>query len=810
MRRITGLMVLALLTCIGGGASAQIATDGSLGARTDLSGSSVVIRGGLGRQSGANLFHSFERFSVDGGTVVFGVPDGVGRVISRVTGGEASALNGLISFADDATLRLPVGADFWFFNPNGVFVGPNAQFRTSGALYLSGGDSVIFSDGATFSADAAQPLTITSARPEAFGFLTRDPGPITIQGVQLPAQGDGITLAGGDVLIDRAALRSDQPGEALTLIAGGQGDIAPVQPGERLVLTSGKISIRGETSETGVRSGLLEARNGGDVRLYAGEIAIDGGQAVTISDTADGGDVDVRTGVLTLANRGEVGTLAIGGFDAGATRVTVREATLTRGGSIRSQTQGDGDPATTDGDAGPIRVDGFERLLITRDGGDVETAIESEVTAGSTGDAGLVLVTGGDVELVDGGSIFSATFGDGDAGAVEVTAARITATGGSQIGSGARDNTAFLIRSAQENPGLDVRARGAGGSVTVRASESMSFSGKLRPRPTEPDAELESSGILTASEGEVTGRGGDLFASAPVIILNNEAEIGAETFNNSAAGDLTLEGGMLVVSDGSEISTTSRTTGLAGNVTLRFSDSVVLPFDGSIASSAQTELEANDADIVQNAGGQAGGVLIETGELTVGAGSRIATDSLAADGGEITVNVTRFAFINDGNVTTSVASSDGTGGSIDFIGGPLALNDAARIESTANAGDGGVVRISSAVTFIETPDATIDVSSALGQDGVIQFLGVVGDQTAETEAPPAEFFNRFALIDDFCVAAVTGGSALRLVAPEAPPLSADMAPALFGGAIPYPSASGRAEALTLTLAALNSGCEAVQ
>lgn len=795
------LMPVLTPVLMGGPAYAQIATDGSLGARVDLNGDFTIIDSQLGQQSGENLFHSFDRFSVlttivgDSetiGTVVFGVPDGVNRVIGRVTGAEASTLNGVVSFADGATVTLPASADFWLFNPNGVVVGPNAQFRTGNALYLSGGDSVIFSDGSTFSADTSRPLTITSAQPEAFGFLNAAPGSVVIQGANLPAQGDGIALSGGEVVIDGAILTSDQEAEALTLIAGGQGDIAPVQPGERLVLTSGKIRISGDLGANGVRTGLLETRDGGDIKLYAGNIVIDDGQALTRSSRADGGTVDLRADRLVLRNGGAVGSVTVGNFAAGATHVTAREITLTRGGAIRSQTQGTGD-------AGRVTVNGFDSLLITRGGGDAETAIESEVDSEAGGNAGLVLVKGGDLRLLDGGGIFSNTFGNGDAGAVEVDVASIIATGGSQIGSGARDNTAFLIRSAEDRPDEDVRATGAGGSVTVRASESMSFSGKLRPRADEPDAELESSGILTATEGDLTGDGGDLFASAPLIILSNEAEIGAETFSDAPAGNLTLEGGMLIVSGESEISTTSRSTGAAGNVTLNFGDSIDLPSDGSIASSALAE------------GGSAGAVAITTGRLIVGPGSRLATDSQATTGGNITVRASRFAFINDGNVTTSVASSVGDGGSIDFGGGPLALGGVGRLESTADDGDGGAVRISSAITFIETPDAAIDVSSAGGRDGSIEFLGAIGDQTAETEAPPAEFFNRFALIDDFCVAAVTGGSALRLVAPEAPPLSADMAPALFGGAIPYPASGGVAEALTLTLASAPGGaCEVVQ
>lgn len=766
--RAGALRLAAAAALTAGGAAAQVATDGSVGARRSLDGPVAAIGAGLGARRDGNLFHSFRRFSVPaGGRATFGVPEGVDRVIGRVTGREASAIDGIVSFADDATFTRPAAADFWLINPNGVFIGPEAQFRTSGALHLSGGDAVLFADGAGFAADMAAPLRLTSAAPEAFGFLGPSPGPVRVTGAALPAQGDSLTLAGGEVTIDRAALTARAAD--LVLISAGAGDIAAVDPAPGARASGGRIEIVGDGGPAGTPGSLLTT-GGGRIRLIGGDVLLDGGQALAAALDTKGGDVEISARSLILRDGASAGTLTAGAKKAGNISVDAGDILLLRGGAIRSQTLGAGD-------AGAIRITGFDALRIDRGHQDAETAIESEVSVSAAGDAGRVVIRGGALLLIDGGSVFSSTFGDGDAGAVRVVADRIEATGGGQIASGARDN-----------PDQTIRAQGAGGSVTVIAREAMSFSGQLRARAGAGGAERESSGMLTATEGRRTGPGGDLFARAPLILLTDEAEIGAETFFDAPAGDLRLEGGSLIVSDGAEISTTSRRGGAAGDVLLAFSGRVDLTRDGSIASSAR------------GAGGGAGLIDLSAAQLVIGPGSRLTTDSQATDGGSIAVFTSDFALIDGGVATTSVASSDGDGGSISFGGGALALNDAALIESRAESGDGGEVVIASGVAFIESPDAAIDVSSAFGQAGTIRILGVVGDQTAETEAPPAEFFNRFALIDDFCVAAVTGGSALRLA-----PREGGGGPALFGGAIPYPVAVDAAD-LSLALAPGPAAC----
>jgi len=89
-------LLAALLAA--GPLQAQIVTDGSLGRRENLSGPQVEIGADLGTRRGDNLFHSFERFGIaPGQTATFTGPGDIRNVISRVTGGEVSAIDGTLA-----------------------------------------------------------------------------------------------------------------------------------------------------------------------------------------------------------------------------------------------------------------------------------------------------------------------------------------------------------------------------------------------------------------------------------------------------------------------------------------------------------------------------------------------------------------------------------------------------------------------------------------------------------------------------------------------------------------------------------------
>src|SRR5688572_2543946 len=129
-------------------ASAQIVTDGSLGPGVALAGPDFVIGEALGTRLGSNLFHSFTDFNVQlnqSATFTSNFAGLTTNVISRVTGGNVSVINGLL--ASDIA-----GADVWLINPNGLVFGANAQLDVPAGFHASTADYLELAGGGTFRA----------------------------------------------------------------------------------------------------------------------------------------------------------------------------------------------------------------------------------------------------------------------------------------------------------------------------------------------------------------------------------------------------------------------------------------------------------------------------------------------------------------------------------------------------------------------------------------------------------------------------------------------------------------------------------
>lgn len=134
----------------------------------------------------------------------------INRIITRVTGGDRSAIDGLI--------RANGSADLFFINPNGVIFGPNASLDIGGSFITSTADHIEFADGRIFSArdPGASPLLTVSVPVELQ--LGSNPGAIAIQGT-----GNGLRLDPDTFEIDRSQGHEGlqvAPGETLAFIGG--------------------------------------------------------------------------------------------------------------------------------------------------------------------------------------------------------------------------------------------------------------------------------------------------------------------------------------------------------------------------------------------------------------------------------------------------------------------------------------------------------------------------------------------------------------------------------------------------------------
>ncbi|TAF49998.1 MAG: filamentous hemagglutinin N-terminal domain-containing protein, partial [Oscillatoriales cyanobacterium] len=105
----------------------------------------ISIQGGT--VSGTNLFHSFEQFSIPESIAVQldAIPADTRNIMVRVTGDQASLLNGQLGSAHPASL--------FFLNPNGIILGETAQLALGGSFIATTASQIEFADGFVWSID---------------------------------------------------------------------------------------------------------------------------------------------------------------------------------------------------------------------------------------------------------------------------------------------------------------------------------------------------------------------------------------------------------------------------------------------------------------------------------------------------------------------------------------------------------------------------------------------------------------------------------------------------------------------------------
>ena len=159
---------------------AEITLDGSLGAPGGPLGkvdNNYQITENLGELRGSNLFYSFGQFNLDSGeSATFAGPSQVDNILSRITGGNLSRIDGTIRSTYS-------GASLYLINPSGILFGPNAALDVQGSFHATTADYIELGDGVRFNAvpAAGEVPGLSSAPPEAFGFLGGNYAPIYVQ-----------------------------------------------------------------------------------------------------------------------------------------------------------------------------------------------------------------------------------------------------------------------------------------------------------------------------------------------------------------------------------------------------------------------------------------------------------------------------------------------------------------------------------------------------------------------------------------------------------------------------------------------------
>jgi len=688
---------LMLATC--SYANADIITDGSMGTAQTLSGSAYQIPQNLGTTVGGNLFHSFSQFSLQQGeSATFTGDNALKNVISRVTGGNVSVIDGL--------LQSTIGtANFYFINPAGITFGANAQVDVPAAFHLSSANNLRFADGSQFSAALSSPSTLSIAEPVGFGFLANQ-GTLQIQQSQLSFNAaNAVSLSGNQVVIEGGVLTN--PAGSLQLYSAGESNNTIDLTHKTMTGLAGQTTLNNSTLDvSGNGAGLLTLHSGTiDINNSLlssdnqGTVNADGNQGIKVAatnlnlsngallrsaakDAGQGANIAIQAGAVFVdgqATKTGLETSANGTGQAGDINLISEQLEVYYGGVIRSDTFAVGNAGNITLSAAQAKINGL--------GEAIDTGVLTTTDNGATGNAGAITLKSNDLSLSNMAAISSQSKSAGNAGDVTVAATQLLLDG---QGNGAEISS----HAADINTGATAQA----GNVTVTGDTLTLLNGGVIRSYV---STLTNAGNITLQANNVL-----LDAQAGVVtgILSTNTNNSWANDNAGNSGAITVTANKLSLLNGAEISSKTWSRGDAGKIQISAGDILIDPLQ---TPADKTATFSDGTGIFSDAQGfstgKASTIDVQATKLTVLNGGKISSDALldsTGAAGTVTVKTTDLNLVNAGTISSSTKSVGNAGNvsvqantiSIDGKNNPLytgIFSDAYRL-SSGNAGEVGI------------------------------------------------------------------------------------------------------------------------
>ncbi|QDL07004.1 hypothetical protein DP113_02880 [Brasilonema octagenarum UFV-E1] len=684
------LCAIGGLTSINTVTAQQVTSDGTASTTVIVTpdGKNFNINDGTTR--GTNLFHSFKEFSVpNGGSATFNNAANIQNIISRVTGGSVSNIDGLIRTLNPANLFL--------LNPAGIIFGPNASLNIGGSFLGTTANSFLFDNGLEFSATNPQaPPLLTINVPIGLGFR-------------------------------------DNPQNITTKSTTTEYPILQVNPGNSLALVGGNVNL-----------------DGSFLRALGGRVELGGLSAAgTVGLNGDGSlsfPVGVQRADVSLTNEAFLDVRAGGG---GSIAVNARNLDISGGSGLYAGIrQGFG---LVGSQAGNVDIDATGSVKLSG------SSIYNFVPFGGTGNSGNINIKAESVSLSDG-FVQASNAGQGNAGNIRVEAKDTVSLANrslilSNIGNSQRQpakgkvgniqiegRTVSLTERSQLQAGLYSNAEGDPGIVSIKATDSVSFTG----------TNTGITGIFTDVEPGSIGDGSKIqisTGSTGSVSLTDGALLTASNGGRGNGGDITIDTGSFSNKNGSVVSTSTygQDNGKAGNLFIKANDLVEV-----LGTGQPGETSFLDASVQTGGIGKGGDLTIETKKLVVRNAQVGAVNSGKGEGGNLTVRASdsvelsgKVFSINSNNPNEPIRNpaglfsqinlqGEGKGGNLTIETNRLSVSDGAKVQvATFGKGDAGNLLIrASDIDVYETANANFFPGGI--------FAGVQVDED-QTRTPPKGF-----------------------------------------------------------------------
>ncbi|MGD8570439.1 MAG: filamentous hemagglutinin N-terminal domain-containing protein [Gammaproteobacteria bacterium] len=672
--RLAQIISGALAICSTPTVLAEVTFDGSMGEPGTLQGANMEITADRGQIRGDNLFHSFSQFNINQGeSANFSGPANVQNIVGRVTGNDASNIDGTLSSSID-------GANLFLINPNGIMFGPNAQINITGSFHATTADYIKLGNNERFYADLNKNTSISVASPTAFGFLDNDTGDISVDGSNITTPtGSMLSLVGGDINIKNGAILSAPDGQLNLASSRSAGEFETTldQTDASQFDALGNINVTGNSMVNASGSG------GGRIVIRGGELVVDSSTVsadteINATQTQPNIDIKMRD-LLSLANF----------------------STLTA--DLKAGTNGK--PAGIKIASQNINVNNF-------------SSIQSHADPGSLGDAGNIKITAKNTFIDNNSKISTSTLSTGDSGKIDIDTESLLISNRSSVKS-ASDFFSGTGRSGD----IDIHAS----SITVKGVEESAdyilfdFTGI--------DAGIDS--FIAPSKG------GDILIDTDILELNNNGIIRSNPAGSYSGGNITIYSDNILLHNGGLIrSATFTGSGNPGNISINNSDTFIVkgvspnpyPLLGYTHSAVQQSGGGNSALSIKTKvlritdGGYitsesknltaSGNIVIEAKDLYLGGFSQKVLDKNVSDGDDYdtALNDARSQ-INSSAIFNTLSNKTEAAGSIFITANKATITNKAKIAAEIDTNLNTPNNSNAGNVFLSSNDLLIDDST---------------------------------------------------------------------------------------------------